>query len=74
MGDKPVLHALCARQYHEGWVFGLDLELITLEEAAALRSDDCRYVVLVDPADEAALGAFKRSQMPWNQARWSNGE
>lgn len=74
MGDKPELHALCARPCGGGWVFLADLKVMPLEEAKQLREDDSRYWLLVDPADERALGQWQREQMPWNQWRWSNGE
>jgi hypothetical protein len=60
----------------DGWV--CLSEILPLADAVAKREEDCRFVLLIDPADEIALANYERAILPINRPRFRdtacNGE
>jgi hypothetical protein len=77
---RPILYCLVARISADGWVSILTHEkqpLLSLEEAYTIREGLKDAAILIDPADEIALGNYERENLPYNKAKrvwppWSN--
>lgn len=69
--DKPELHCITARVYADGTVVHLTAvhHVTPLADAAQMRTDDSRLVLLIDPIDEIALAQYNQINQPLNPPR-----